>query len=122
MTAPSIWDEEFITNWDEPLTRVHVSGRSMGWCEWCGKEQATEKHHRINRSQGGKWHPANIIDLCSADHREVTVNPEWAQSVGLSIPGHPHISPSAVPVRNRPNRQPDLWLHDNYLPAGKNAR
>lgn len=85
--------------WTERTTRPAVSARSGGICENCGKQRATDKHHRLNASRGGKWHPANILDLCRLCHHRVTVNPSWAESRGLSLPTSLVYSPAAVPVR-----------------------
>lgn len=41
-------------------------------CEICGTARATDWHHRVNRSQGGTWDPANGLDLCRRDHARVT--------------------------------------------------
>lgn len=71
--------------WNERLTRAAVAGRSNGYCEWCARQQATDKHHRRNASQGGGWHPSNIVNLCRECHQWVTVNPEEAHAVGLTL-------------------------------------
>lgn len=34
--------------------------------------QATDWHHRKNRSQGGLWTPSNGLDLCHACHMTIT--------------------------------------------------
>jgi len=84
--------------WNETLTRQAIkSGRSMGLCEWHGDHPATDMHHRRNASQGGKWHPANIIHICREVHREITENPEWAHSVGLTLWAGEE--PSEVPIQ-----------------------
>jgi len=119
MTAPSIWDEEFIANWDEPLTRAHVKGRNpSGRCEYCGKNPANDMHHRRNRSQGGTWCPSNIIWLCRLCHHKVTTHPQWAKSVGLMLDNEPE-EPAAVRVKLANGQL--LELHDRFLPAGRNA-
>lgn len=75
--------------WDETTTRAAVWGRSMGVCEYCQAEQATDMHHRQGRGVGGKWHPANIIHLCRTCHGRCTSpageNREWAEYVGLIV-------------------------------------
>lgn len=48
--------------------------RSGTLCERCGSHGG-EMHHRKNRSQGGKWTPANIVRLCGDCHRHLTVTP-----------------------------------------------
>jgi len=49
-----------------------VHARSDGVCERCGLVRAEEWHHRLNRSQGGTWDPANGLHLCRSCHRVVT--------------------------------------------------
>lgn len=71
--------------WDEPTTRAACQGRSMGVCEYCRERRATEMHHRMSRGVGGKWHPANIIHLCSTCHLFATLEPIEAHGVGLVV-------------------------------------
>jgi hypothetical protein len=42
--------------------------RSDGVCECCGVVRAIHWHHRLNRSQGGTWHPSNGLHLCLHCH------------------------------------------------------
>lgn len=116
MTTDDIWAEPYITEWTEALTRDHVQGRSMGWCEWCGKEHGTDMHHRRNRSQGGEWHPANIVHLCRDCHRWVTNNPKDAEAVGLTLTHGQDLYDTPIALSLH-----DIYLHDNYLPKGRNA-
>jgi len=44
--------------------RKAVEARSGGVCEACGRARATEKHHRLFRSQGGLHTVENLLDLC----------------------------------------------------------
>lgn len=53
-------------------------------------------HHRKNRSQGGRWSPGNIMDLCVDCHGRITVNPTWAKSQGYTVPGT--FEPCDIPV------------------------
>ncbi len=102
--------------WTEALTRVAVRGRSGGRCEWCG-QPATDMHHRVNRSQGGWWSPANITHLCRHCHDQVGLYPLWARRVGLSVEpftGGEHTDPSAVPIRVI-GAGADLWLTDHII-------
>jgi 5-methylcytosine-specific restriction endonuclease McrA len=106
--------------WDEPSTREAVAGRSNGMCEFCGQAMATEMHHRLARSLGGGWSPANIIHLCWKCHRRCT-SPSgdqrvWAQRVGLLLQSTE--DPSRVPV----TRIAQLWLSDDVAPPIKVAR
>lgn len=108
--------------WDERLTRSAVKARSGGLCEWCGKE-ATDMHHRVNKSQGGWWSPANIAHLCRADHQLVTAHPKWAKDVGLSVEpftGGEHTDPAQHPIRVI-GHGADLWLTDQLIAKGARA-
>lgn len=91
-----------IGTWTERSTRPAVTGRSGGKCEYCGK-RGTEMHHRINRSVGGPWCPANIVHLCSEDHTRVTINPAWAKERGLSLTSRQE--PGDEPVTRKDGRQ-----------------
>lgn len=82
--------------WDERSTRVAVTNRSGGICEWCQKRRATEKHHRVSCGTGGLWTPAGIIDLCNPCHREATEHPNWAKPLGLIVKSGK--DPEKVPV------------------------
>lgn len=103
-----------VVPWSEPTTRPAVAGRSGGVCEYCRSARATDKHHRVSRGVGGKWHPANIIDLCRACHARAT-NPRtndpsaWAYTNGLclrSTDGDPADHPVITPYGH-------LWLSDD---------
>lgn len=56
----------------EHRARRLVRARSGGLCEICGQREATQWHHRKNRSQGGLWTPANGLDVCVWCHSQVT--------------------------------------------------
>ena len=81
---------------NETECRQAVAERSLGLCEKCGQQRGAEMHHRKNRSQGGKWTPANIIRLCHDCHSFVTINPDKGRSGGWCIQRHE--DPEAVPV------------------------
>lgn len=72
----------------ERNARKVVAARSGGLCELCLKP-GTNMHHRLNRSQGGRWTPENILHLCGSGttgcHGAVTVNVALAQSRGWSV-------------------------------------
>lgn len=104
--------------WNETLTRAAVKGgRSFGRCEWNREHEATDMHHRRNASQGGGWCPANIIHLCRTCHHEVTVNPAWAESVGLTLKAGQDAE--ATPIRRSAG---DLFLTNELIAiAGVNA-
>lgn len=50
--------------------RAQVVDRACGFCENCGTpcRQSGEAHHKIHRSQGGKWTLDNIVFLCRTCH------------------------------------------------------
>lgn len=84
--------------WNERNTRVAVESRSGGICEYCRARRATDKAHRIGRGVGGRWHPANIVDLCHEDHMKSHTGKyqEWARRRGLRLLAHE--DPESVPV------------------------
>jgi hypothetical protein len=86
--------------WSEYHCRPIVKERSGGICEICGALRASEQHHRRNRSQGGRWQPSNILDLCRQDHGWVTEHPAAALRNGWTIQGTVSV-PSETPVRRR---------------------
>lgn len=83
----------------ERVAREVVRHRSGGVCEVCGAARATDWHHRKNRSQGGRWCPANGMDLCRGCHHEITVNPEWAYAQGYMV--RSTVDPAAMPALYR---------------------
>ena len=90
---------------NEKKARVIVRERSGGLCEidQCGP--ATDWHHRKNRSQGGRWTPANGLHLAAPCHRRVTEHPLEACGNGWSVLSWQ--DPATVPVR--------LWHGTYYL-------
>jgi hypothetical protein len=46
------------------LAYDRVKERSFGMCEICGTKRATEIHHRLHRSHGGKDTVTNLIHVC----------------------------------------------------------
>lgn len=62
----------------------------------CGRAPATDAHHRVNRSQMGRWEVQNLLHLCHAHHMHVTVNPLLARSRGWSVASYN--DPAVVPV------------------------
>lgn len=76
----------------ESYTRTVVAARSNGVCELrlpgC-YGQATSKHHRRNRSQGGGWSPSNVLNLCGNGvvgcHGWVTDHPDGAHAIGATL-------------------------------------
>lgn len=47
-----------------PSVRELLEKRSLGMCEGCGKAPATEAHHRLYKSRGGRGNLANAFALC----------------------------------------------------------
>jgi hypothetical protein len=91
-----------FNGWTERKTRVAVRNRSDGICERCGSAEATDMHHRKNRSQSGKWHPANIMHLCALCHVEITAHPNESVERGHTVLSHQE--PTDVPVLYRSAR------------------
>lgn len=69
----------------EKDARRIVRKRSGGRCEVCGLARAAEFQHRKNRSQGGQWHAANGLDVCSPCHRYIHDNPAIAAFEGWTV-------------------------------------
>lgn len=80
----------------ERHARKVLAGRSYGRCELDPRDQATEAHHRLNRSQGGRWCPANLMHLCTRHHSWITEHPNAAAAQGWTI--HSRRDPATVPV------------------------
>jgi hypothetical protein len=86
---------------NERQTRRIVRERSEGLCERCGVAYATNVHHRKNRSQGGRWDPANCLHLCGSGttgcHGYITSTPVQARAGGWTV--RSGWDPQSVPVR-----------------------
>lgn len=80
----------------ERIARRTVRARSQGVCERCGMRQATEFHHRRNRSQGGEWTTACGVDLCHTCHAWIGDNPAASYTLGWLVPNG--ATPEAWPV------------------------
>jgi hypothetical protein len=92
---------------DERTARPLVRARSNGWCEvrlpGVCLGRATNQHHRKNRSQGGRWDAANLLDLCGSGTtgcHGVLTDPQGRRAEyegnGWIVPGHQE--PADVPV------------------------
>jgi|SRR2546423_7448147 len=85
---------------NEKLCRRLVAERSSGICEVCGERNGESMHHRKNRSQGGGWHPANILHTCGDGtrlcHGWITEHPALAHSSGHAVKSWE--CPAEVPV------------------------
>ncbi len=104
--------------WDEIGTRETVPGRSGGICEICARRPATDMHHRVPRSLGGKWTPANILHVCRECHTWITDDPQGQQVAvknGLSLRSHDN--PERIPVQRLTGET--LFLSDQLLPPRK---
>lgn len=71
---------------NEAKCRAIVKERSGDICEICSR-RAQQMHHRRNRSQSGKWTPANILHICVEDHVWIGANVAAAVRNGWSIQG-----------------------------------
>jgi hypothetical protein len=74
--------------------RAEVSARSKGRCEiqhprCTGK--ATQMHHRLMRSQGGRHTAENLLDLCAEGHRYVHAHPNLSYEVGWLLKRAPAV-------------------------------
>lgn len=80
---------------EERQCRQVVAERSEGMCEKCGLPSGLEKAHRIARSQGGKWEPSNILDLCHTCHHGNHSTPQLAYDHGWHLRGHMTVTTTA---------------------------
>lgn len=81
---------------EEEACRRIVAQRSGGLCETCGTPGGLEKAHRVARSQGGRWDPENILDLCHSCHAGNHARPTRAYEHGWHL--RRHQDPAAEPV------------------------
>ncbi len=83
--------------------RERLAARSDGICEKCGVAQATNWHHRKNRSQGGKNNMGNAMHLCGSGntgcHGYITEHPAESYDKGWSV--RSGFNPADVPVLRR---------------------
>lgn len=105
----------------ESRGRRLVYRRAGGLCEICGRNTATEWHHRKNRSQGGTWDPSNGLHVCTACHRRVTnTNGSKPLYYRLGWCVSREQDPAQVPVQINHGPTTGLYLLDNdgdYAPA-----
>lgn len=47
-----------------PAIRALIDVRSEGMCEACGRARATQVHHRLYLSRGGRGNAANGLAVC----------------------------------------------------------
>jgi len=83
--------------------RAALKARSDGICEICGTAEATNWHHRKDRSQGGDNSLSNAMHLCGSGttgcHGMVTEHPKDAYTYGWSV--RSGLSPVEVKVLRR---------------------
>lgn len=110
-----------VTTFEEARARHLVRVRSEGICERCYAAPAQHWHHRMNKSQGGRWRPANGGHLCPPCHLFVTDNPVAAHDEGWTVWSWE--DPALVPV----DIHGRSWLLTNaggwtlYIPKGHAA-
>ena len=82
---------EHVTPIGKPAARKKPKGRArplepLRWrCEICGENPATERHHKLRRSQGGSDDASNTLDLCGWCHARVHSEPEISYAEGYLI-------------------------------------
>jgi 5-methylcytosine-specific restriction endonuclease McrA len=83
-----------------PTTKRELYERALHCCEVCGAHGATNAHHRVNASQGGRPTLGNLLLVCGSGttgcHGRITVHPRWAKTLGYSVPAT--FEPCDVPV------------------------
>ena len=99
----------------EQAGRAIVYARSQGRCELCGRAADTF-HHRVKRSQGGTWDPANGLHVCGDGtrycHGWIEAHPAHAMALGLWLPRG--TNPAAWPAWLRPTMWwRGWWYADN---------
>lgn len=79
----------------EGRARRLVSERAAGLCECCHGRKPLEWAHRVNRSHGGPWCPANGLHLCGDCHRRTESELEEAYRLGIRLKSteDPHVTP-----------------------------
>ncbi len=87
----------------EHQARRRVYERSEAACEVCGNQPGQSVHHRKNRSQGGRWTPANLLHVCGDGtrgcHGWIGANPAESYRNGWLVRGTGE--PSAIPALYR---------------------
>lgn len=106
-------DRRRMVNVIEKLARHLVRERSGDVCEGCGRARATNWAHRVARSQGGKWCPANGMHLCGSGttgcHGWATAHPNDANAAGWCLRSYqdPETEPVWTAVRGWVLLRPD---------------
>lgn len=105
-----------------PMPQKHVDAvqeRSRGMCERCLVTPATNIHHRLYLSAGGRHNIANLLHLCGAGnvsgcHGEAHTG--IGREVGTSISRHTRLAPHEIPFTDLLGRE---WVLDDD--GGKHA-
>ncbi|WP_319456881.1 MULTISPECIES: HNH endonuclease signature motif containing protein [unclassified Mycobacterium] len=91
LPAPRRGSSRRSTTRVSPATRRALRERALGCCEVCGVHGATNAHHRVNASQGGRPTLGNLMLVCGSGttgcHGRITTNPSWARAHGYSVGG-----------------------------------
>lgn len=69
----------------EARGRLILAARSGGRCEAC-RDEASDASHRVDRSDGGTWSPANLCHLCRRCHQWFHSYPQLAYLGGWRLP------------------------------------
>ena len=85
--------------------RAEVSRRSGGICEICRKARATNKHHKLPRSQGGKHTAENLLDLCGPCHDEVHAHPAAAYAKGHLVKADKRFAFAPIEPKTQPGQR-----------------
>ncbi len=64
-----------MTSWQE--ISFQVLRRDNCQCQSCGKRPAGQIHQIVSPTEGGSYHPSNLITLCGRCHMLVSPVAEW---------------------------------------------
>ena len=82
-----------------PAVRALIEARSGGLCEACGRARATQVHHRLYKSRGGRGDVANGLHVCGlggADGCHLIAHTAAGEARGWSV--RSGYDPAIVPV------------------------
>ena len=101
-----------LDRWTEQECRLAIAQRCtgddtattlVGHCEGCGIWRPLNAAHRIRRSQGGLWHPANVLGLCGSGttgcHGRAHHDPVGAAGWGWELTGRAEPTDEAAWIR-----------------------
>lgn len=110
---------EAVKNPGESRTRKLVAVRSGGVCERCGLRDAESVHHRLKKSQGGRWSPANCVAVCGDGvrgcHGYIEEHPDAAFAEGFHV--RPWCDPKSVAIHSDRHGHALLTDDGRVLPA-----